>query len=55
VSKAGHVALGINDGTLSIRNAKVLFLYKLESKLSFFPNKGCIIMDLSFKVLSQIR
>jgi len=28
VSKSGHVALGINDGTLSIRSSKV-YIYKI--------------------------
>ena len=35
MNKAGHVALGLNDGTLSVRSASVLYLLILEFKSSY--------------------
>lgn len=35
MNKAGHVALGMNEGTLSVRSAKVLYLLILEFKSSY--------------------
>jgi hypothetical protein len=53
VSKSGHVALGINDGTLSIRSAKVLYLFIQEFELSYLLDKKRNIMDLSIKIFAK--
>lgn len=53
VSKSGHVALGLNDGTLSIRSGKVSSYITLEFKSSDLRNQGRLRVDLGSEVFAQ--
>ena len=55
VSSKGLVAIGTNDGTLSVRTLAVLFHPNIEYQLESFLGKNCQIMDLGSQVLPSGR